>query len=321
MPNFSTGTVTALLAERPGLQRVEVDGQPAYVLTDLIGPVALGDQVVINTTAVDLGLGSGGWHVVHWNLARDAWRRTGGRSMMKLRYTSLQAEMGSDEDATLESLPGVPVVACDLHSQVACVAEAFAVAAPGRRLVYVMTDGGALPLALSDEVARLRAEGKVAATVTSGHAFGGDHEAVNLASAFVVTPADALVVGPGPGVVGTRSHLGYSGLEVAHVIDTAERLGGRPIACVRWSSADARPEHQGVSHHTTTALSVARATALVAVPKGETVETHHEVVEVEVPHLDLDITTMGRGQHDDPGFFAWAAAAGVLAGVLASASG
>jgi hypothetical protein len=211
----------------------------------------------------------------------------------------------------------VPVVACDLHSQVACVAEAFAVAAaPGRRLVYVMTDGGALPLVLSDEVARLRAEGKLAATVTCGHAFGGDHEAVNLASALLTVPADAIVVGPGPGVVGTRSRLGYSGLEVAHVVDTADRLGGRPVVCVRWSEADGRPEHQGVSHHTTTALEHARATALVAVPKGESLATRHEVVEVDVPHLDLDITTMGRGQHDDPGFFAWAAAAGVLAASL-----
>jgi len=27
----------------------------------------------VNTTAVDLGLGTGGWHIVHWNLARDGW--------------------------------------------------------------------------------------------------------------------------------------------------------------------------------------------------------------------------------------------------------
>lgn len=316
MPNFATGTVTAVRSERPGLQRVEVDGEPAYVLTDLIGPVAMGDRVVVNTTAVDLGLGSGGWHVVHWNLSRDGWRSTAGGRMMKLRYTSLQADVGVDEAPEAGSLAGVPVVACDLHSQVACVAEGFAVVAPGRTLAYVMTDGGALPLVLSDEVARLQAEDKLAATVTCGHAFGGDHEAVNVASALLAARADAIVVGPGPGVVGTRSRLGYSGLDVAHVVDTADRLGGRPVVCVRWSAADERAEHQGVSHHTTTALGQARARALVAVPKGERLATTHEVVEVDVPHLDLDITTMGRGQADDPGFFAWAAAAGVLAAQL-----
>lgn len=314
MPSFATGTVTALLSERAGLQRVEVDGEPAYVLTDLIGPVALGDLVVVNTTAVELGLGSGGWHVVHWNLRRDEWRGSGRGREMKLRYTSLQADVGSAEEA--RSLEGVPVVACDLHSQVACVAEAFAVAAPGRRLVYVMTDGGALPLVLSDEVARLRAEGKLAATVTCGHAFGGDYEAVNVASGLLATAADAVVVGPGPGVVGTRSRFGFSGFEVASVVDTVDRLGGRPIVCARWSGADSRPEHRGVSHHTATALAHARATAMVAVPKGETLDSRHEVVEVDVPHLELDITTMGRGQHDDPGFFAWSAAAGVMAARL-----
>lgn len=317
MPSFRTGTVTALLSQRPGLQRVEVDGEPAYVLTELIGPVAPGDRVVFNTTAVELGLGSGGWHVVHWNLERDAWRRPGGGALVKLRYTSLQADVGTDEGAGPTSLEGVPVVACDLHSQVACVVEAFAaVAPPDRRLAYVMTDGGALPLALSDEVARLRAEGKLAATVTCGEAFGGDREAVNVASGLLLAAAGAgaVVVGPGPGVVGTRSRYGYSGLEVAQVVDTVDRLGGRPVVCVRWSGADPRPEHRGVSHHTVTALAMARASALVAVPKGATFECPgHEVVEVDVPRLDLRVTTMGRTPSDDPGFFRWASAAGVLA--------
>ena len=70
MPAFATRIVAAMLTERRGLQRVELDdGSRAYVLTQLIGPVAAGDRVVVNTTAVDLGLGTGGWHVVHWNLA------------------------------------------------------------------------------------------------------------------------------------------------------------------------------------------------------------------------------------------------------------
>ena len=56
---------------------MEVDGERAYVLTQLIGTVAVGDRVVMNTTAVELGLGTGGWHVVHWNLAREAWSEPG----------------------------------------------------------------------------------------------------------------------------------------------------------------------------------------------------------------------------------------------------
>ena len=127
MPSFKTGTVTKLLSERPGLQRVEVDGRPAYVLNQLIGTVAVGDRVVVNTTAVDLGLGTGGWDVVHWNLERAEWSEPGPGHEMKLRYTSLQADVGVATDQPRKI--GMPVVACFLHSQVASVV------ASGQRVV------------------------------------------------------------------------------------------------------------------------------------------------------------------------------------------
>src|SRR5712691_4054826 len=102
MPSFRTGKVVRLIDARPGLARVEVDlgdgPERAYALTQLTGPVALGDQVVVNTTAVELGLGTGGWHVVHWNLARAAWSAPGPGHIIKGRYTSLQADVGSTEE-------------------------------------------------------------------------------------------------------------------------------------------------------------------------------------------------------------------------------
>ncbi|MGI8777116.1 MAG: DUF3866 family protein, partial [Acidimicrobiales bacterium] len=205
MPSFRTALVTKLHSERPGLQRVDVDGEPAYVLTDLIGPVGVGDRVVVNTTAVELGLGTGGWHVVHWNLSRDSWSHAGPGTVMKLRYTSLQADVGASEEASGYQAPGglggVPVVACALHSQMGCVVAAVAHAARGTRVVYVMTDAAALPLALSELVADLGRAGLLGATVTCGQAFGGDHEAVNVHSALEVAVAGAggggVVVGPG----------------------------------------------------------------------------------------------------------------------------
>src|SRR5439155_8776117 len=99
MPSFRTGRVTAITSERPGLQRTEVDGEPAFVLTQLTGPVAVGDDVVVNTTAVELGLGTGGWHVVHWNLTRREWRAPGPRHAMKPRSTSFQHEPGALHEA------------------------------------------------------------------------------------------------------------------------------------------------------------------------------------------------------------------------------
>ena len=42
----------------------------------------------------------------------------------------------------------------------------------------------------------------------------------------------------GPGIVGTASRLGFSGIEVGPVLDAAAGLGGVPIVCLRVSFAD-----------------------------------------------------------------------------------
>lgn len=360
MPSFRTGVVLRLLEERRGLQRVEVDlgdgPERAYVLTQLTGPVAVEDRVVVNTTAVELGLGTGGWHVVHWNLAREEWREPGPGHILKVRYTSLQADVGSTEEhhaggfpgatgdpgvdlRAVDTIGGLPVVAAGLHSQVAAVAVAFKDAAPGSRLVYVMTDGAGLPLALSDLVAGLTDRGLLDATVTCGQAFGGDHEAVSVYSALAVARhvagADAVVVAMGPGVAGTGTRLGFSAIEVGPVLDAAAALGGEPIACLRASSADPRPRHQGLSHHSVTALGLAcrsRVTIplpLVGGPEEETLraglaesglDARHDVVAVKSPDIlglfaahGLAVSSMGRPAAADPVFFACAAAAGALA--------
>ena len=320
MPSFRTARVAELIEARRGLQRVRLDdGSRAYALTQLTGAVEVGDRVVVNTTAVELGLGTGGWHVVHWNLSRDAWSAPGDGHIMKLRYTSLQVDTGAAEEhstPTMTSLDGTPVVACALHSQVAAVAAAFNATAPGKRLVYVMTDGGALPLALSDLVHALSERDLLAATVTAGHAFGGDYEAVNVYSALLVArelaAADAIVAGIGPGVVGTSSKYGHTGLDVVTTLDAASALRGVPIVAVRYSDADERERHQGPSHHTLTAIELASRQPVLPSPD-----------EVDVPdmaalfeELDLHVTSMGRRPADDRAFFQWAGAAGVAAAKL-----
>ncbi|MGH9026706.1 MAG: DUF3866 family protein [Acidimicrobiia bacterium] len=348
MPSFRTGKVVRVREERPGLQRVDVDfgagPEAAYVLLQLTGTVTTGDRVVVNTTAVELGLGTGGWHVVHWNLERDAWSERGPGHIIKARYTSLQADIGSTEEhvaelADVESIDGMPVVAAALHSQVAGVAVAFKERAPDARLVYVMTDGAALPLALSDLVARLRGCGLIDATVTCGHAFGGDFEAVSIFSALAVARAvaraDAAVVAMGPGIVGTNTRLGFTGMEVGPVLDAAAALRGKPIACLRVSFADPRPRHRGLSHHSATALRLAcRERVAVALPavggaeedevraalRAEGIERRHDVVAITPPDVlalfdryDIDARSMGRPASDDAMLFQAAAAAGVLA--------
>src|SRR3954451_16967512 len=349
MPAYRTGVVVTLRQERDGLQKVDVEldgtGARAYVLTQLTGPVAPGDRVVLNTTAIDLDLGTGGWHFVHWNLERGAWVEPGPGHMMKLRYTSLQADVDSTEEHLEPELgaytdaAGIPVVATRLHSQLPGVAVGVRSARPDARIAYVMTDGAALPLALSDLVATLRDRGLIDTTITCGHAFGGDHETVNVFSALMVAKhvvhADVAIVAMGPGIVGTGTALGFTGIEVGAVLDATVGLGGVPIACIRASAADGRDRHQGISHHTGTALTVGtRSRVTVPVPAlGGAVEAdlhaaltaagiaaRHDVVTVDIPDVleafashDLRVSSMGRPAADDPILFQCAAAAGVWA--------
>jgi hypothetical protein len=344
VPHFDTHTVVAITDERRGLQRVALDdGSRAFVLTQLIGPVAVGDEVVVNTTAVDLDLGTGGWHIVHWNLARREWGTAGPHHIMKLRYTSLQVDTGAVEEAHAEAmasfhdLGGRVVVMCGLHSQLAPVVLAVRRARPEARIAYVMTDGAALPLALSDTVHQLCTDGHLDLTITAGHAFGGDLEAVGvpsaLAAAATVGRADVIVAGCGPGVVGTGTRLGASALEVAHLVDTCSALGGRPVVCARYSEAETRPRHAALSEQTRVALELARTVAEVPVPAGPVaddvrrslLDLPHRVVEMSVtdvaavlaPMADR-LSTMGRTPADDPVFFAVAVAAGTFAAVPAA---
>ena len=326
MPRFATATVTEILADRPGLQRVSTEAGRAYVLTELVGPVAEGDRVVLNTTAVDLGLGTGGWHVVHWNLARDSWDRPGPGHIMKLRYTSLQADTGAAEEDHAEmpeALDGLPVVACSLHSQMAVVAALVRHLRPATRIAYVMTDGAALPAALSDLVYELREREVLDVVITAGNAFGGDLEAVSVPSALAlarhVAKADLVIAGMGPGVVGTASSLGTTAVEAASILDAAAALGGRAALCSRASGADPRDRHRGVSHHVHTVLRLVQSEPELPLPAdlaGELATAAAVDAPDAAPVLDalgVKVTTMGRAPADDPVFFAAAAAAGAWA--------
>jgi uncharacterized protein DUF3866 len=68
------GTVTAIAEKHEGLVRCEVDGEPCIAYPELTGPVAVGDEVIVNVQARELGLGSGGFDVVHANLTQGPGR-------------------------------------------------------------------------------------------------------------------------------------------------------------------------------------------------------------------------------------------------------
>jgi hypothetical protein len=316
------GTVTAILERREGLARLEVDDRPCVAYPRLTGPVALGDDVVVNVQARELGLGSGGFDVLHANLTRGLdLPAEEGAHVMKLPYTPIQAAaVHAEEDAPLaESLGGMPVVCCSLHSQLAPVCAALG---DELRLAFVQLPGGALPVSLSDAVRTLKARGLIATAVAAGACFDGDVQCVGVASALAWSAAagyDAVVCGTGPGIVGTGSRLGHGGVAAAEAANAVTALGGTPVLAVRASAADPRDRHRPVSHHTRAALELCLGEATAAWPAGirppEWLEPRADVDVAgwEDACAGLPLEHMGRGPGDDPLFFAAAFAAGRLA--------
>lgn len=352
------GTVASIAAVGHGACELVVTsdtGQRRALAYDaLVGDVAVGDEVILNTWANELGLGTGGFDMVVAVVRGEREADPPGH-VMKLRYTPVQVPVMATEAQesphhsvleTVADIGGVPVVCAELHSQLPAIAAAARSEAGTRaRIVYVMTDGAALPLALSRLVPQLLDRGLLDATVTAGQAFGGQYEAVSLYSALVVATgvagADIVIVSQGPGNAGTGTRLGFSGIDQAIALNAAAALGGIPIAAVRMSFADQRARHAGMSHHTRTVLGVA-AMCRCVVPLPRTAEHEHAnlMSAVQLDQLDrkhdvvwvqaesglaalrasgISVTTMGRGIDEERSFFLAAAASGLVAGQCHSA--
>jgi hypothetical protein len=319
------GTVAEVESAGPVARlRVDVGGEPrsAVSYTALTGPVEPGDDVVVNCAALDLGLGSGGFDIVHVNLTRglDAAGEPGAH-VMKLNYTPLQhAVVPFEERAEEGERPGGgPVAVISLHGQLAPVAWA-ASRAGERRIGYVQTAGGALPGQLSDVVRDLRERNLLCAHVTAGPSFGGEHEAITVAGAldagFRADGWDAAIAGPGPGILGSSTRLGHGGMAALDSAHSAVALGCRTIVVPRMSDADPRERHCGLSHHTTTVLEMLLRPVVVPLPEGASADTgQHERADFAVDlqgyaGSGLPATTMGRSLDEDELFFKAALAGG-----------
>jgi hypothetical protein len=312
-----------------------------------VGRPEPGDTVLLNTTALALGLGTGGYAMVIAVPDRLPPDPSGPGHLVKARYTPLQATvLGADEQdsphhallADADSLDGMPVIVADLHSALPPILAGLLAARPGTRVVYVMPDGGALPAWFSMSIARLKEAGALAATVTVGQSFGGDLETVTvhtgLLAARLVLGAEVVVLAQGPGNLGTGTRWGFSGVSAGEAVNAAAVLSGRPVGSLRVSEGDRRERHVGVSHHSLTAYGrVALARAEVVVPElgGEFgsrvldqaagLAGRHDLVRVPVDGLEevlrtaekewgVRLSTMGRRLDGDLAYFLTAAAAG-----------
>jgi hypothetical protein len=297
--------------------RLEVDGIPCVAYPELTGDVEEGDDVLVNEQARVLGLGSGGFDVLHANLTRGLGLEADeGAHVMKLPYTPVQhAVPHVEEDGGLApELGGLPVVCCTLHSQVLPVLAGLG----GARVAYVQLPGGALAVGLSDSLRVARV-----ATVAVGPCFGG-RAAVSVASALLWVASegfDAAVCSIGPGIVGTGSTYGHGAVAAAEAANAARALDGLPVLAARVSDADPRDRHRGVSHHTHAVLELAFGWPSVAWPRGWQRPEGIELTEVDTSGwreacAGLPLSHMGRGPDEDPRFFEAAYAAGALARTL-----
>ncbi|MGE5607457.1 MAG: DUF3866 family protein [Bacteroidota bacterium] len=350
------GQVLAVLYENPEIQEllVQVENRPlpmkAYNYLGLNRKLTVDDRVTLNTTAVELGLGTGGRHYVIPDSDYDHTATDG--HIMKLRYTPWQFSVLAAEEAAspfheglveAASLNGTPVIAAPLHSMLPGVILGFRSCLEYTpKIAYIMTDAAALPLALSGLVRELKAKRLLDLTITAGQAFGGDLEAVSIPSALLTAyqaiKPDLIIVALGPGIVGTGTKLGFSGIEQSWVLDLTTRLGGIPVAVPRVSFADSRERHRGISHHTLTILGLANHPALIGLSAnftGELLEEVKTLIKKEnlmdrhrwylikdtneslnlFHEYDLPVTTMGRGIMEDPWFFRHTIIGGILAGL------
>ncbi len=313
--------------------RIEMETRKAVNYPALTGPAQPGDEVLLNTTAQVLKLGTGGFDFVSANLSR-ALPKPETLEMghiIKARYLPCQLavltleEQEQYADVWERDLENLPVLSGQLHSQIAPAAAGLFLSGK-RKVAYVMTDAAALPLAFSRLVRDLKAAGFLHTTLTCGQAFGGNSETVTLHSALLaakhILECDAVIVCQGPGNAGTGTKYGFSGIEQAHHLDTTKALGGQSVAIVRMSSSDKRTRHQGISHHTRTTLDLAYSRCLVPLPMGADASglpPGHTVQFVPNTQSALDllteagitVTSMGRSPAEDPLFFHAAAAAGL----------
>jgi hypothetical protein len=326
-----------LTVEVPG------DGQVrALAYPSLVGIPQVGDDVLLNTTALAQELGTGGVALVVAVPDRLPPDPEGPGHLVKARYTPLQVTVqGVDEQDTehhaviaeADDIAGMPVVVADLHSALPAVLIGALATDPDLRVAYVMQDGATLPAAYSRTLDVLAPS--LAGVITVGQAYGGDLEAVTvhtgLLAAKHVLHADLAIVTQGPGNLGTGTPLGFSGVAAGEACNAVRVLGGQPIGALRISEADPRPRHRGVSHHSLTAFGrIALGGVTLIAPRGLSSELggqidedlagqpeRNPVVWVDTDGLEValglspvPLRTMGRGFPEERAYFLAAAAAG-----------
>ncbi|WP_332633891.1 DUF3866 family protein [Halalkalibacter flavus] len=336
--------VLGISFEDHSIQKLVTDnGSNKAILYKQFTPRAeIGNLILINTTATELKLGTGGWDIVRSHIHSDYWQSNECRGhIMKARYTPIQHSVLAVEAQESDyhqhfkegfSLTGNPVWLAELHSMVPLFYYVLQEFNPGLKCCVIFDDQASLPLTMSDQLRKLE-EQMHFYSISVGQAFGAQYEAVTVASALQfatqVLKAEIILISVGPGVIGTGTRYGFTGMAQSHWSHTVSALNGKPIWIPRMSFADKRKRHNGISHHTLTPLfEFTFKPAILPIPylqnherqnvidqlKSYQSQTSHHirfadddcvstVVEQVAKKSMLPIQTMGRKYEDDPVFF------------------
>ncbi|KMK76096.1 DUF3866 family protein [Alkalihalobacillus pseudalcaliphilus] len=315
----------------------------AILYKSVLEPVKAGDDIYVNITAYHLNLGTGGYDIVVSKQIspETVTRNEQGGHIIKLRYTpnqhSVQAidAQESPYHTLFEkdfSLEGKKVLLAELHSMVPLIWSFARQLNEQLKITFIFDEQAALALPISKHLERLEKE-KGFHSITIGQAFGGEYEATTLQNALQFADqylrSDLIVVSVGPGVVGTGTKYGFSGIHLANWANIIGALQGVPVWVPRISFADKRERQRGVSHHTRTALmEFTYAKSILPLPYLQqdrmqlikqqlahaksltehtviisTKKANFEHIRKAVTIFEDEITTMNRSFAEDPDYF------------------
>ncbi|QOY35966.1 DUF3866 family protein [Anaerobacillus isosaccharinicus] len=341
-------TVEEILYEDEEIQILKTSAEAKRALLYLtITPRAkVTDEVIVNVTSTELRLGTGGLDIVTAIIgACPKEENHPNGHIIKARYLPSQLSVLAVEAQESNyhhlfkepfTLRGKKVLIGELHSMIPICFWGMDYLKKDGKMVVIISDEASIPLSFSQHVRTLKKDERFV-TITIGQAYGGTYEAVNLQTALQfateVLNGDLIFVTLGPGVVGTGTIHGFSGIELASWANIIGSLNGIPVWVPRLSEKDKRERHRGISHHTMTPLtnftyvkSILPLPTIKGVTKEkitrqvEDISQLHEVHWMQNGPLEellqhcltkspLPIKTMGRQYVDDPVFFLGVAAA------------
>lgn len=163
------GRIKSIIYENEQIQElyviIEEQLYKAWNFNCLTGRCKEDEEVLLNTTAIGLNLGTGGYHYIIARLQDQGHTHKGQGHIMKMRYTPLQIAVQTMEEQDspyhdiineFKSLRGMPVIIGSLHSMIAPALAVVKYLNPKIKTTYIMTDGASLPLSISRTVRDLK---------------------------------------------------------------------------------------------------------------------------------------------------------------------